>query len=1400
MRLALLINKVILIATQMMVRAAIICIIGLVLEVSVWAEPHLEGRVRLPSGASVPGAQVLLFDLADLRAAPVAATTDGSGQFTLPLATLSGALPERFQLGANYPNPFNPSTMIPYQLPASMHVRLEVFNILGQRIATLVDGERPAGFHTASWDATDAAGQAVGAGVYLYRLSGDGVQATRSMLLIDGQAGIASGRGGSTGSGGDAGSGEDVETAPVYGLTVSGPGLIPYLDPAFRVEAGMDPLDLVVEAPGRVPPAKAASSGGILGDVDNTGGVDFFDALLVALYSRDASIAMPNNGDISLGDVDADGQVDLTDAYLIAVWLNDPSDPSLPAGIGEPVGPAASLSPDPSTVTFADDGAWHRFTVAAGKPVTVVANPEGTAPRLEITTRSGRRNYCPAEPDDDVSRQDGQAVYLAGCGTGTATVELRRRSDGTVLNTYTFEVTGSPADLVVQSVSVSDSTLTPGQTFRLRATVHNQGTGQSAATTLRYYRSSNRTISTQDTQVGTDAVSGLAASGSSAESISLAAPSSAGTYYYGACVVSVSGESAGNNCSSGVRVTVTVKASRPDLVVASASVSESSPTPRQSFTLRATVRNQGTGLSAATTLRWYRSTNATISTQDTEVGTDAVGALAAAGTSAESIRLTAPSSEGIYYYGACVVSVTGESAGNNCSAGVRVTVEAASPDLVVESAAVSDGTLTTGQFFTLIATVRNQGTGASAATTLRYYRSTNSTISTRDTQVGTDEVGALAVAGTSAEWISLTAPSSEGTYYYGACVATVAGEADTRNNCSLGVRVIVEEPDTPQVNIPDANLRAAIERALRKASGAPITVAEMETLTWLEADSDAGISDLTGLEFAANLGGLLLDYNPITDISLLSGLTNLWRLSLSDTNIPDLSPLSGLTNLELLNLIATNTSDVSPLSGLTNLRSLVLSHNKIADISPLAGLTNLTELNFWENQIEDISPLSGLTNLTRLGLAHNKVSDLSPLSGLTSLTGLWLNNNNITDISPLAGLTNLTWLNLAFNNIADISALSGLTNLMELNLAGNSIADISPLSGLNLRDLDLRGNPYETLPKGDFDIELVLLDDFTESQKNVLQYVTRRWMAVIMEDLPDYKFTEGWSGTCNGQSYAIPSGERIDDLRIYVSTFSGVGVLGHGGPVLVREETHLPVVGCMAFDLSHANLLITGLHEIGHVLGFASEIWSEFGFYQNLPDGDNHFNGPLAIAAFNDAGGRDYKGAKVPLQQTGESHWRGGVFGDELMTPTGTGALSAITVQSLADLGYGVDVTQADPYTLPGTASAKASAKIVAAMPAMPGVDVTQADTYALPGAHPHWQGSIEGGLSLLPGDDRLSGRPESDEWIGGRGFGLRDDRLMGRLAPSPRAVPELWCGAGLRRGPIHVVDPQGYVIRTLGD
>ena len=543
-------------------KAAIGCFIGLVFGVAASAEPLLEGRVRLESGEPVADAQVRLFDLTDLRRGAIArAQTDGTGYFALPLAALGGmALPKRFVLGPNYPNPFNPSTIIPYQLAASSVVRLEVFNLLGQRIATLVDEERPAGFHTATWTATNAAGRAVAAGVYIYRMTVGEERQTGRMVLIDGQAGMpAVGRGGSAAAGEVAG-----EAAPVYGLTVSGPGLVLLVDPAFQGATDRGPVDLVVEAPGRGPRAKVAATG-ILGDVDNNGQVDFSDALLVALYSGDASLVLPNHGAIALGDVNADGQVDRTDALLISVYGNDPSDPSLPAGLGKRVSSAtASLSPDPSTVSFADDGIWHRFTVQASESVSVVVNPGATSPRLELTNQSGRENYCPGGADDAVAREDGEAIYLAGCASGTATVELRRASDDTVLQTYTFTVTASPADLVV-SASVSASSLPPEQSFTLNAIVRNQGTAAAVATTLRYYRSSNRTISWQDTQIGSDAVSALAASATSAQSIILTAPSDVGTYYYGACVERKSGESAGNNCSTGVRVTV--DASIPKKVV-----------------------------------------------------------------------------------------------------------------------------------------------------------------------------------------------------------------------------------------------------------------------------------------------------------------------------------------------------------------------------------------------------------------------------------------------------------------------------------------------------------------------------------------------------------------------------------------------------------------------------------------------------------------------------------------------------------------------------------------------------------------------------------------------------------------------------------------------------------------
>ena len=113
------------------------------------------------------------------------------------------------------------------------------------------------------------------------------------------------------------------------------------------------------------------------------------------------------------------------------------------------------------------------------------------------------------------------------------------------------------------------------------------------------------------------------------------------------------------------------------------------------------------------------------------------------------------------------------------------------PDLVVSSASASDTTLSSGQAFILQAKVRNQGDGSSAATMLRYYLSDDATITSGDLEVGTDAIGALNPGAISGVLISLTAPVSAGTYYYGACVESVSGESDTDNNCSEAVTITV---------------------------------------------------------------------------------------------------------------------------------------------------------------------------------------------------------------------------------------------------------------------------------------------------------------------------------------------------------------------------------------------------------------------------------------------------------------------------------------------------------------------------------------------------------------------------------------------------------------------------------
>jgi len=127
------------------------------------------------------------------------------------------------------------------------------------------------------------------------------------------------------------------------------------------------------------------------------------------------------------------------------------------------------------------------------------------------------------------------------------------------------------------------------------------------------------------------------------------------------------------------------------------------------------------------------------------------------------------------------------------------------PDLVVINPGVSSATLNPNQAFTVDATARNQGDGASEASTLRYFLSNDNVITLADTELGTDAVGALPADTDSPQSLDTNAPGSEGSYWVGACIDAVAGEVNTDNQCSNAIQIIVAmSADTDGDRLPDS--------------------------------------------------------------------------------------------------------------------------------------------------------------------------------------------------------------------------------------------------------------------------------------------------------------------------------------------------------------------------------------------------------------------------------------------------------------------------------------------------------------------------------------------------------------------------------------------------------------------
>ena len=230
-----------------------------------------------------------------------------------------------------------------------------------------------------------------------------------------------------------------------------------------------------------------------------------------------------------------------------------------------------------------------------------------------------------------------------------------------------------------------------------------------------------------------------------------------------------------------------------------------------------------------------------------------------------------------------------------------------------------------------------------------------------------------------------------------------------------------------------------------------------------------------------------------------------------------------------------------------------------------------------------------------------------------------------------------------------------------------------------------------------FQFEVALVNEDAEAIRDQIQAQVDRWTGIVEDtDLEDIDWEPG-TISCGGLQHNYQK-DVLDDLFVMVAVIDGEGGPGVATALCgLRESSKLPLVGAIILDVvgvpeDDVDEMI--LHGFGHMLGFTAHSWRPLDLLRNASwdgGGDTHFVGTDAIGAFVAAGGANYQGGKVPVENdpthgSVDSHWRESVFGSELMSSwlqAGRDRLSAITIQALADIGYSVNVELAENYRLP---------------------------------------------------------------------------------------------------------------------
>lgn len=856
---------------------------------------------------------------------------------------------------------------------------------------------------------------------------------------------------------------------------------------------------------------------------------------------------------------------------------------------------------------------------------------------------------------------------------------------------YYFGIVVDPADEIVESVETNNRAATAavrltappkidfeatavstspaglaGSGVAVQTTVSNLGYTPSGTYKVNYLLRSNDVVGASDILLKSVTRASVAGDGvqSWTETVTLPSATQAGSYEI---VITVDPANAivetneSNNSAASADVVITVHP--PNDLRALTVTAPSGAVTGSTVALTARVGNQGTVASGSFEVSYYLSTDNVISSDDLLIKTIVLNSIAIGGQQqwSELIDIPPELATGTWYFGILVDpadSIPESLETNNIA--VSSAVRMAAPPAINLAAAGLQAVREAyaGSALSVQTAVSNLGSSPTGNYKVNYYLSTSSAVATSDLLLKSVTRASIAAGGSQnwTEQLTLPANLAPGDFFIGVIVdpADAIHETDESNNLLASEAIAVTV-------LPPVDLRGV-------SLVGPATILRGST---------ASITTTVGNLGTAASGAFNVSYY----MSSFSTVTTADRLlkTVSSVSIAARGQRQWVEQIVI-------PGDLAP--GTYYVGMIVDSANEIVEASESNNVVAASLMRVTEPQVIDLRATSFDAPTTAAsGTTINVSTTVANGGNATSgsyKVNYYLSVNDSLGTSDyllksvtrtaLAGAASQTWIeslalpvNLAAGTYRIGILVDPMNAIRETEESNNGFLDADPLT--------------ITLPGTGSGFQVTLsLSGFTPSQVAIFHEAAARWSEIIRGDIPD----------------VMSNGVLIDDVRITARARSidGVGrVLGQAGPTAFRAGTSLPYLGMMEFDSAdmanmeqNGRLLTAVFHEIGHILGFGT-IWTRRGLLSGAGGASPTFLGKQATAVYNDlfqanAAGVPVEGNASPVGSR-DSHWSETVFRNEAMTPYLSGAThpaSQVTIASMADLGYEVDLNAADAF------------------------------------------------------------------------------------------------------------------------